>query len=71
MIAAIVRTRKELVYNGSEAIERSHTVLSVPVVSQGSLRQGQYIMVRNVRFYVASIIDKGDDWRECGVSLTP
>ena len=67
-IDAIVSQRKELTYSGSEAREVMHTVLSVPVVSQGSLRQGQTVTARGVSYYAANVLDVGDGWQEFPLS---
>lgn len=55
-ITAIVRQRRSIVYNGTEAIERTHTVLSVPRVLIGTFAQGQALETGGERFYAAALV---------------
>ena len=46
MIEAIVRQRRAVTYNGTEAREVTHTVMSVAVVAMGTFGQGQAVSGR-------------------------
>ena len=69
-IDAIVRQKTELVYDGSQAIERQHAVLEIPDVLAGSIAQFQRVEVRGVERYIAAAVEKGDGWTVYSLSNT-
>ena len=70
VIEAIVRQRRAVTYNGTEAREVTHTVMSVAVVAMGTFGQGQAVTVAGERSYAPAVVDVGDGWVQAALSAT-
>ena len=63
-IAGVFRTRSIVEYDGTDAREVLHTVLGVPDVLKGTLRQGMVVTARGARWYAAAALSAGDGWSD-------
>ena len=70
-ITAIVKQRRAVAYNGTEAREIAHVVLNVPDALAGSIAQGQTVTVRGIGYYIAAGIPRGDGWTTHTLSPPP
>lgn len=63
-IAGVFRSRAVTEYDGAVAVQRTYTVLGVPDVLGGSIRQGQTLTARGARWYAAAALSAGDGWSD-------
>ena len=66
-ISGIYTVRKEIAYDSSEAVERTHYSLAVPVILAGTFGQGQDVRIRGLSHYVVGVLDAGDGWLEAAL----